>query len=343
MADIDILAPVSGELAEPEIPVNFLQFIREGSKFIVAGHLEPDGDCVGSQLALTLALRRMGKEALPCSAGPFKRPEIKPYASLFTAAPDENARIGARVIIVDCSTPDRTGDLEPFLQKLPTAVIDHHNTAPPPECLAYKDVRALSTTFLVLKVIQALGMQPSKEEAEFLFFGLCTDTGFFRHVEGGDTGGRNVGADTFTAAASLIRAGANPKATFAAMYGEKSFDSRKLIGHVLLKAETFFGGKLILSAEEYEETCRLGREGRDSDTLYQLLQTVSGVHAIVIIRQESPENCTVGFRSMDRVDVRIIAESFGGGGHKNAAGLYIKGTIAELKPQIIKAFEGVFS
>ena len=333
------------KIPREQVPIKFLDFITEGSKFIVAGHIEPDGDCVGSQLALVSLLRRLGKEALPCSAGPFKRPEVKPYESFFTAAPDDSAlaaaRADARVIIVDCSTLDRTGDLQPFLQGLPAAVIDHHGTPAPVEWPACKDVNALSTTFLVLKLFGALGMQPSKEEAELLFFGLCTDTGFFRHVDGGSVGD-NIGAQTFQAAADLVRAGANPKAVFAAMYGEKSFASRKLIGHILLRAEALFGGKLILSAEEYEETSRLGLEGRDSDTLYQLLQSVAGVQAIVIIRQESPENCTVGFRSKDWVDVRSIAESFGGGGHKNAAGLFIKGTIAELKPQIIQAFEGVF-
>ncbi|MCL2601456.1 MAG: bifunctional oligoribonuclease/PAP phosphatase NrnA [Treponema sp.] len=334
---------------EPHIPQLFLDFIKEGDKFLVAGHMEPDGDCVTSQLALASALRRMGKQAILCSAGPFKRPEINSYAPLFTAAPDEQARSGARVIIVDCSTPDRTGDLAPFLEGLPAAVIDHHNTPPPSEWPAYKNISAMSTTFLVLQVIKALGLQPSKEEAELLFFGICTDTGFFRHVDSassssaaGDAGG-NIGAETFQAAADLIRAGANPKAAFAEMYGGKSFGSRKLIGHVLLRAESLFDGKLILSAEEYEETCRFGKEGRDSDTLYQILQSIGGVEAIVIIRQESPENCSVGFRSKDWVDVRSIAESFGGGGHKNAAGLYIQGTIAELTPRIVQAFEAVFS
>ena len=65
------------------VPQDLIDFIRGGTRFIVAGHKEPDGDCVGSQLALVSALRRLGKEAIPCSAGPFKRPEIQPYAHAF--------------------------------------------------------------------------------------------------------------------------------------------------------------------------------------------------------------------------------------------------------------------
>ena len=328
----EISQPLSGE---PLISSDFLDFIREGGKFIIAGHIEPDGDCVGSQLALASVLRRMGKQAIPCSAGPFKRPEIKPYEHFFTAAPSEQDRDGARVIVVDCSAPDRTGDLEPFLQGLPTAVIDHHSNAAGVQGLGYVDVHALSTTFLVFNLIGALGLTPFKEEAELLLLGLCTDTGFFRHID-------ESGAETFQAAAALIRSGASPKAAFAAMYGGKSLDSRRLIAHILLRAESLFDGKLILSSEEYEETCRFGLEGRDSDTLYQLLQSVAGVQAIVIIRQESPGNCTVGLRSRDCIDVGSIAVSLGGGGHKNAAGCSIAGTIAELRPRIIKAFENVF-
>ena len=325
-------------IRESEVPDELLQFIKEGRKFIIVGHKEPDGDCVGSQLALASALRRMGKEAIPCSAGPFKRTEIKSYEHLFTLPPcDEGLKAGACVIIVDCSTTDRIGELDSFLEGLPTAIIDHHGNGQnrPEGGLVYVDARALSTTFLVYNVITALGLELLPQEAELLFFGLCTDTGFFRHVDNG-------GAEIFDAAAALIRAGANPKAAFAAMYGGKSLGSRRLIGSILLRAESLFDGKLILSSEEYEETCLFGLEGRDSDSLYQLLQSVDGVQAIVIIRQESPEHCTVGFRSRDSVNVGRIAQSFGGGGHKNAAGLYIAGTIAELKPKIIKAFENIF-
>jgi phosphoesterase RecJ-like protein len=117
------------------------------------------------------------------------------------------------------------------------------------------------------------------------------------------------------------------------------------MGRILSRAEAFYGGRLLLSTEEYEETRRYGIEGRDSDALYQLLQSVEGMEAIVLIRQEKqdPPHCTVGFRSRDQVDVAAVARSFGGGGHKNAAGLSINALIAELKPKILEAFKPVFA
>jgi phosphoesterase RecJ-like protein len=321
------------------VPKELIEFVLKGSRFIVAGHKEPDGDCVGSQLALCSALRRLGKEAIACSAGPFKRTEIKPYEARFCKTPSEEEKAGARVIIVDCSTAERSGDLSPCLEGLPTAVIDHHATgdhAPSsPNAPVFLDPLSPSTTALIFVLIEALGLSLSKEEADLLFFGLCTDTGFFRHVDSG-------GADIFDAAARMIRSGASPKAAFLAINGGKGLNSRILMGHILSRSELFFEGRLVVSFENYEDTQRFGLEGRDSDSLYQLLQSVAGVEAIVIIRQETPENCTVGFRSLDKIDIGAIAAGFGGGGHKNAAGCSVMGTIADLKPKIIEAFSKIF-
>jgi phosphoesterase RecJ-like protein len=321
------------------VPRILLDFIGGGTKFLVAGHKEPDGDCVGSQLALSSALKRLGKEAIPCSAGPFKRTEVMPYGDRFLAAPGEKEREGARVILLDCSSSSRAGDLAECLKGLPLAIIDHHVAGQDPgeaeHSLLYLDAQAPSVTFMTLDLIEALGLRLTREEAELLFFGLCTDTGFFRHVD-------SQGAETFEYAARLIRAGANPKEAFHAINGGKTLASRKLLGIQLFRSEAFFDGKLILTSEKYEETQQFGLEGRDSDNLYQLLQSINGVEAVAIIRQETPEKCTLGFRSRDKVDVAQVALRFGGGGHKNAAGASLTGTIDALQSQVLAAFEVVF-
>jgi phosphoesterase RecJ-like protein len=136
----------------------------------------------------------------------------------------------------------------------------------------------------------------------------------------------------------MIRAGASPKDAFRDINGGKSLGSRILLGHVLSRAEPLFDGKLILTYETYEETQEFGLEGRDSDSMYQLLQSIGGVEAIAVIRQESPEFCTVGLRSRDKVNVAEIAARFGGGGHKNAAGLKIPGLIEAFRPKLLEAF-----
>ena len=324
---------------EHSVPCELLNFIRDGQKFFIAGHKEPDGDCVGSQVALSSVLRRIGKEAILCSAGPFKRSEVLPYENLFVFNPAarDNDEPQSRLILVDCSDLERTGDLEPYLKGLPFAVIDHHETSMNVGGIpCYIDCRAPSTTFLVRKLILALGLQPNQEESELLFFGLCTDTGFFRHVD-------IDGAGTFEEAAALIRSGANPRTAYSAIYGNKSMDSRRLLGRILIRTESHFSGKLILSTEEFEESCVFGFEGRDSESLYKLLQSVANVEAVVYIRQETPEKCTVGLRSNSWVDMGKIAATFGGGGHRKAAGFSMNGNMDDVKAILLKTFEKIFS
>ncbi|MDR1566887.1 MAG: bifunctional oligoribonuclease/PAP phosphatase NrnA [Treponema sp.] len=317
-------------------PDALLDFIKTGKLFIVAGHKEPDGDCVGSQLALVSALKRLGKEAFPCSAGPFKRTEVKAYEKYFISSIGETCRAGARVIITDCSSVDRTGDLAPLLKGLPTAFIDHHEAGVRGGEGDFIDEKAPSVTVMVGRLIEALGLKLLKDEAELLLFGLCTDTGFFRHID-------ETGAETFEAAAKMIRAGASPKEMFQKIHGGRSLDSRILMGRILARGESYFDGRLIISTEEYEETRRFGLESRDSDAVYQNFQAIKGVEAVVLIRQEKPDNCTVGFRSRDEVDVAAIARAFGGGGHKNAAGLSLEGTIGEIKQKLLDKFKTIFS
>jgi len=309
------------------VPQELIDFINSGTDFIVAGHEGPDGDCIGSQLAIASLLRRMGKKAVPCSAGPFKRPEVKPYADQFLPCPPK--REGLRVIVMDCSTRERVGDLP--IDGLFSAAVDHHASGDPWGTVVYLDRDAPAVALMVERIFRALGAEPTVEEAEYLLFGLCTDTGFFRHLDETDS-------EVFLAASRLTAAGASPKKAFAAIHGGKPFNSRLLMGSVLAKTRPYYGGRLLVSDETLEETERYGPDSRDSDLVYQLLQSVEGVEAITLIRQESMEECSLGFRSRDRIDVGAIAEAFGGGGHKNAAGAKVRGTIAELEEKCTAAF-----
>jgi len=323
-----------------EVPKELVKYIKSCSKFIIAGHKEPDVDCVSSQLALRSALLRMGKTAIVCSAGPFKRPETKEYLDKFSPILPEISRKDTKVIIVDCSGKERTGDLGETLNEFPCAVIDHHaaGTHMPStkEAPVYVDSNAPACAVLIYKVIIALGLELTEEEASLLLFGICTDSGFFRHLT-------EKNAQVFELTAKLIARGASPKKTFYKMHGGKSLGSRILMGNILSRTESFFDGKLLLSYETLKESETYGLEGRDSDSLNQMLLSVKNAEVVVIIRQELVDSCTVSLRSIDKVDVAQIAASFGGGGHKNASGLSMKGEISFVKQKVLEAFNNIFT
>jgi len=318
-----------------DIPKELILFIQSGSKFIIAGHREPDGDCIGSQLALCSILTRMGKEATACSAGPFKRAETASYANQFKAIPDDRDKANARLILVDCSEHERTGDLEPHIRGLPTAVIDHHATAitfPATEKLPYYiDPAAPSVTLMIFSLADSLGIELTKKEAELLLLGLCTDTGFFRHIE-------KNSAEIFRKTAELLKTEVSLKKIYHAIYGGKSINSRIMLGRVLSRAKMFFNKRLIITYEKYEDIKELGIESRDSEALYQQLQSVTGAEVIAFIRQENENHCSVGLRSHDEIDVGFIAGELGGGGHKHASGFNMDGDITLVQNLILEKF-----
>jgi len=318
------------------VPPELIEFIDRYDTFYVIGHKEPDGDCVGSQLALASFLRRLGKGAALCSAGPFTRTEILSFESRFTPiVPAEKASERAAAIVLDCSSLGRIGSVAETLPPVQIAFIDHHAAGEAKGEVLYIDDRAPSVTAMVLLLIEAMGQSPTREEAELLLFGLCTDTGFFRHVD-------ESGAETLAAASRLVAAGASPKRAFHQMYGGKSLFSRRLMGEILVRTEPHFDGQLLVSFVTLQDQQRYGLASRDSDMLYQLLLSVSGCEAAMIIRQEGETDCTVGLRARERVDVGSIAAQFGGGGHRLAAGLSIRGGLEEVRDKLTAAFAPFF-
>ncbi len=316
----------------PELPA----FIAGHDLFLIVGHKEPDGDCIGSQLALSSFLHRIGKRTVLLSSGPFTRTEILQYEHAFLdRVPDGLNLASAALIVVDCSSLSRVGRIADQLPSLPVAFIDHHAAGEAAGEVVYIDPAAPSVTRLIQALIEALGGTPSRDEAELLFFGLCTDTGFFRHLD-------DSGSDSFLSAARLVDQGASPKRTFSMIYGGKSLFTRKLMGEILARTEPYFDGRLLVSYVTDEDHHRYGIASRDSDMVYQLLMTVAGVEAAIVIRQESENNCTVGFRSRESVDVGAIASQFGGGGHRLAAGLSIEGRIEDVRERMLEAFDRCF-
>jgi len=322
-----------------QIPQHLLDALEEGEIFVILGHREPDGDCIGSQLGLGLFLSRRGKEVHLVSPGPFQRMELDQWKDRFMPhIPDSLDPSRTTAVIVDCSTMERIDYLAEEIAPLhlKTLVIDHHSSGTSFGDIRHIDPKAPSVTMMILDLIETLGDKPTEEEAEILLFGLATDTGFFRHLESDNQ-------DVFTAIGRLTAYGGSPKSTYQKMYGGRSLESKQLLGLLLDRTRSYCGGKLILTYETLEELERFGIENRDSDSLYQQLQGILGVETIVFIREEQPGECSVGLRSNGDVDVGKIALDFGGGGHAKAAGFSWTGdykkTMSDILPLIRKRVE----
>jgi phosphoesterase RecJ-like protein len=313
-----------------------VQFIKSHTSFVVLGHKEPDGDCVASQIATARLLRALGKEATLHSAGPFDRPEISRFESEFSLTVPAERRSSSAVIILDCSTPDRTGPLGAAVAGLPCLVVDHHSSGEAFGDARMVDASAPSSTMIVLDLFEALGVTPDADTARLLLFGLCTDTGFFRHLGAGS-------AATYRAIARLVELGTSTADVYMMVYGSRELASRKLLAEMVLHAESHLGDRLILTWQMIADRTRLDAHQRGEDDLYRLLQTIKGNVAVALIKEESEGVFSVGLRSTSAVDVGAVAASFGGGGHKQAAGFDIRGSLASVKKAVIDALQPLLS
>ena len=190
------------------IPEALLDFIRKYDTFFIIGHIEPDGDCVGSQIALKHFLERIGKEARLFSPGPFKRKEVRRFGYRFEERfTEDDKRTEAGVFLLDCAALDRVGDLAQDLSGREIAVIDHHSSRDGDfGAVRYIEPKASCVTLLVQKLIESMGDVPDPEEAYFLFFGFSTEAMPIR-VMSASLRPRSCGGDFFHPAmvCSMVR------------------------------------------------------------------------------------------------------------------------------------------
>ncbi len=315
---------------------SFKEFLESKQFFFIIGHKEPDGDCVYSCLALASLLDKLNIEHQLLNAGPFKRNEIAEHADKFTNRPvflSEPERKNTGLIILDCSEFSRLGEIDGDLTNLETFIIDHHLTAEVSD-KSIIDPSSPATACIVQQLYEKIAGPLDLKTAEYIFFGQSTDSGYFKFL-GTDS------SEVFLQTARLVEAGVNPRKMYDKITGGKPYMTRKLLGTLLSRAERLCNNKLVITWETMEDTKKYGTEGRDSDALYSLLLSSEDVEAVAFLRQDTEFTCTAGLRSRDSVNVSSIAAKFGGGGHKNAAGLSYNGKLDNLIVEIKKEFSQV--
>ena len=320
-----------------------IDLINISSRILITTHRKPDGDACGCVLAVARALKLIGKdvETLLLSSIPAW------YDFLFDGKPNilgdnktlEEIAAGGfdLVIIVDTNSRAQLGDFADHLDKsdAKVLVIDHHVTSDHLGLVELLDETAAAAGVVVHELIQAAPWTITPEIAEPLFVAIATDTGWFRHG--------NTDARAMRAAADLIAAGANAPKIYRALY--ENFSARRfaLMTATLANLQLHFDGRYAdqhLSKSDFEAT---GADYSDTEDLINECRRIDTVEAAASFVETDDGRIRCSLRSDGVVDVRKIAQKFGGGGHTAAAGTYLPGTVADAKQAVLKEIDAQLS
>ncbi len=244
--------------------------------------------------------------------------------------PGNDYRDAEALIVLDTCTWNQLEDFGKFMKTLnvPRAVIDHHMTQDDLGALRLVDTTAEATGRLVFEAINALGGPLSPEAAHMLFVALAMDTGWFRHG--------NTTPATFELAAALTRAGARPTEAYECLFEQNSPARLRLTGVVLDRLQVTQGGRVAFTEirrGDYEAT---GAIPQDSEDLINYIRSVAGVEVGLLFMEQPRGDVKVSFRSR-RADVAKVAEKFGGGGHRLAAGATLPDPLDEARARVLAA------
>jgi len=309
--------------------------LREHDRFLVATHESPDGDALGSLLATTLALRQLGKNVVMYLAGAGPLPGEYAFMQLDGLLRELPEDMEERTLVaVDCAKADRMGpDTTPIDRAQLVVDIDHHH-----DNSRFGDVNlivadASSTAEVLRDVFAALGVELTPEIAEPLYIALVTDTGRFQYT--------NTTPKSLRLAAELVEAGADVHAVFQEVYESVQFAKLKLLARALERARVLEGGLIVVSYLVRTDFAEVGAAEPYSEGIIDYLRAVEGAELAALIREPPRDDAArrVSLRaSIDELDVSAIARSFGGGGHRQAAGFSSEASIDEITELIRQGF-----
>jgi bifunctional oligoribonuclease and PAP phosphatase NrnA len=311
--------------------------LRANERFIVTTHENPDGDALGSLVAMTLALRGLGKDAIMYLFGDVPLPNEYRFMQLDDLQrrlPDD---LGERVLVaVDAANERRLGmDYVPLLGAVPLTVdIDHHHDNSRFGDLNLIVPDASSTGEILRDVLGALGAELTPEIAEALYIAIVTDTGRFQYA--------NTTARALRLAAELVEAGADVHRVFQGVYESVAFAKLKLVARALDHARMMEGGRLVVSHLDKADFAEAGAEEPFSEGIIDYLRAVEGAEMAALIREPPTVNGPlrrISLRTTEEgLDVSAIARKCGGGGHKQAAGFPSEGSVEEITDFIRREF-----
>jgi phosphoesterase RecJ-like protein len=311
-----------------------LDVVRRCHRFLLTTHIRPDGDALGSMIALEEVLRSLGKEVRMVVASHVATryhflPAVERVA--FFELPGDPWRATDAVVVLDTGAWAQLSSFGTFLKSLdvPKLVIDHHQTLDDLGAVRLVDVSAEATGRLVFEAARALRVPLTKSMADHLFMALAMDTGWYRHS--------NTTGESFALAAELVKAGTSPEYLYEMIYEQSSLARLKLTGVALARMQVVADGRVAFTEirlSDYEAT---GAHPMDSEDLVTYTRSVRGVEVGLLFLEQPRGGIKVSFRSRDLIDVARLAERFGGGGHRAAAGATIQSSLEQARERVLQA------
>ncbi|MDO8794003.1 MAG: bifunctional oligoribonuclease/PAP phosphatase NrnA, partial [Vicinamibacterales bacterium] len=300
--------------------------IATRQRFVLSSHSRPDGDSIGSQLAMAYALRALGKDVTVVNSDAAAPPLME-----FPGVPE--IRIASRVeetfdaaIIMECSSLQRTGVAG--LDRSFVINIDHHAGNSGYGQINWFEAGAAACAEMVDDLIVALGVPLSREIATHIYLAILTDTGSF-HYSG-------ISPKTFAISREALMAGVDPVTVARIVYDSNNLGRLKLLAAVLGAMELDATGRIAILYVDDERVRAAGGTYDDTEGLINVPLTVKDIQAVVFFRQSEGDEYRVSLRSKGPIDIGSVARAFGGGGHKNAAGCTVAGDLETLTKTFVE-------
>jgi phosphoesterase RecJ-like protein len=304
-----------------------VELIENKSSFAITTHVRPDGDGVGSSLGLCWLLRSLGK-----SAEVVLRDEIPvsyaqlPGADEIKKVAEVNGKYDA-IFVIECSDITRPGIRG--LENQLTVNIDHHATSEHFGTINWIDQTASAVGEMIYNLCKAIGGRITKEIAECVYLALVTDTGSFHFP--------NTTERTLKVASELIKVGVKPARISEAVYNSYPWSRIELMRQVLATVRRNDAGNIAWLRQPLEMSENAGAVDGDNNGFVNIPLAAREVEAVVYMREVQPNTYRVSLRSKDNINVARVAERFGGGGHKNAAGCRVEGDWDACEAEIVAA------
>jgi len=314
----------------------FVEIVRRHKRFVLTTHIRPDGDALGSVTAMAEILESLGKDVLACNV--FSIPPNlqfidakKKFKTLGVDVTTDQLADREVLIILDTSAWAQLGGMADVVRQFKAlkVVIDHHVSADDLGAEPCKDAEAEATGRLVIEAMDQLKVPLTPDIARAAFVAVATDTGWFRFS--------STKADTFSLIARLVQAGARPDEIYKNLYENDSLARLRLIGRTLAHSVMALDGRRIHTYNSNEDFYETGALPSDSEDIINLTMAVDGTEVAVIFVEQPKGGFKVSLRSRCQVDCAALAEKFGGGGHKKAAGLSINESLGSAKEKVLNA------